>query len=97
MTRSAKLFMTIILVMEARVVTVSLAQAKARLSELLDKVESGEEVVVTRHGRPVAKISPATRAKKPIPWDELAAFRATMPSLGQPSVELIRAMRDEGW
>jgi prevent-host-death family protein len=36
--------------------TVSLAQAKARLSELLDKVESGEEVTITRHGRPVAHI-----------------------------------------
>ena len=46
-------------------VTVSLAQAKARLSELLDKVEAGEEVVVTRHGRAVARISPAAQPKKP--------------------------------
>ena len=36
------------------VVTVNLAQAKARLSELLDKVENGEAVVITRRGRPVA-------------------------------------------
>jgi prevent-host-death family protein len=42
-------------------VTVNLAQAKARLSELLDKVEAGEEVVVTRHGRAVAHILPASR------------------------------------
>ena len=40
-------------------VTVNLAQAKAHLSELLDKVESGEEVVITRHGRAVAHIHPA--------------------------------------
>jgi len=33
-------------------VIVNLAQAKARLSELLDKVEGGEDVVITRHGRP---------------------------------------------
>ena len=59
--------------------TVSLAQAKARLSELLDKVEAGEEVVVTRHGRAVARISSAARPKKPLQFDELAAFRATMP------------------
>jgi prevent-host-death family protein len=76
-------------------VTVSLAQAKARLSELLDKVEAGEEVVVTRHGRVVARISPAAKPKKPIDYDALAAFRATMPSLSQPSVELLRAIRDE--
>lgn len=32
--------------------------AKNRLSELLDKVERGEEVVITRRGRPVAKLVP---------------------------------------
>ena len=32
-------------------VTVNLAQAKATLSELLDKVEAGEDVVITRRGR----------------------------------------------
>jgi len=76
-------------------VTVSLAQAKARLSELLDKVEAEEEIVVTRHGKAVARISAATKPKEPFRLDELAAFRATMPSLGQPSVELLRAIRDE--
>jgi prevent-host-death family protein len=78
--------------------TVTLSQARARLSELLDKVESGEEVVVTRHGRPVARIAPVAQRKKqlqPIRFEELAAFRATMPTLSQPSVELLRAMRDE--
>lgn len=77
-------------------VTVSLAQAKAHLSELLDKVESGEEVVVTRHGRAVARILSAERPKHPLPLDELAAFRATMPRLRRPSAELLREARDEG-
>lgn len=36
-------------------------EAKNRLSELLDKVELGEEIVITRRGRPVAKIVPVTR------------------------------------
>lgn len=36
--------------------TATLAQAKVQLSELLNKVEAGEEVVVTRRGRPVAQI-----------------------------------------
>jgi prevent-host-death family protein len=34
-------------------VTVNLVQAKAHLSELLHKVEAGEEVIITRHGRAV--------------------------------------------
>jgi len=77
------------------VVTVSLAQAKAHLSELLDKVEAGEEVVVTRHGRAVARILSALRPKEPLPLDDLAVFRATMPHLRRPSAELLREARDE--
>jgi prevent-host-death family protein len=77
-------------------VTVNLAQAKAHLSELLDKVEAGEEVVVTRHGRAVAHILPASRPKHPLRLDDLAAFRATMPGLRRPSSELLREVRDEG-
>lgn len=77
-------------------VTVNLAQAKAHLSELLDKVEAGEEVVITRRGRPVAHMGPAARPKRPLPLKELAQFRATMPPLRRPSLELLREVRDEG-
>ena len=37
---------------------VSLSDAKARLTELVRKAEAGEEVVLTRHGRPAARIVP---------------------------------------
>lgn len=77
-------------------VTVSLAQAKAHLSELLDRVEAGEEVVITRRGRPAAHILPAIRPKKPLRLKALAEFRATMPRLRRPSAELLRDARDEG-
>ena len=39
--------------------TLSVAQAKAQLSALLDAVESGEEVEITRRGVPVARLSRA--------------------------------------
>jgi prevent-host-death family protein len=74
--------------------TVSIAQAKAKLSEILKRVESGEEVVVTRHGRPIARISAVQAPKKPV--KSLAAFRATMPRWSKPSAKLLREMRDEG-
>lgn len=74
--------------------TVSLVEAKAHLSELLDRVEAGEAVVITRHGRPVANLSPVVQKKQPLP--SLAAFRARMPKLRKPSAVLIREMRDEG-
>lgn len=77
-------------------VTVNLAQAKARLSELLDKVEAGEEIIITRHGRAVAHVRPVLPNKHPLRLDDLAAFRATMPRLRRPSAELLREARDEG-
>ena len=78
--------------------TVNLAHAKAHLSELLDKVEAGEEVIITRHGQAVARINSVSRPKRPLEQvlDDLAAFRATMPRIRRPSAELLREMRDEG-
>ena len=35
---------------------VQLHDAKARLSELVDRAQSGEEVVISRHGKAVAKL-----------------------------------------
>jgi prevent-host-death family protein len=34
-------------------------EAKNKLSWLLDRVEQGEEIIITRHGRPVAKLVPS--------------------------------------
>ena len=76
-------------------VTVNLAQAKARLSELVGKVEAGQEVVITRRGKAVAHLSAAVRPKKPLPLGELAGFRAAMPRLRRPAAELLRELRDE--
>ncbi len=72
------------------------AYAKAYLSELLDKVEDGEDVLIIRRGRAVARISPVARPKTPLPLEELAEFRASMPGLRRPSSELLREARDEG-
>ena len=73
--------------------TVTLVEAKTRLSELLDKVAAGEEIVITRHGRPAARIAAVEPPKQPVP--DLSAFRARMPRLRKPSHILIREMRDE--
>jgi prevent-host-death family protein len=45
---------------------VSIAEAKNQLSELVRAVERGEEVVITRHGKPVARLGPPpSRRRKP--------------------------------
>lgn len=38
--------------------TVSVADAKARLSRLLDAAAAGEEIVIARHGKPLARLVP---------------------------------------
>ena len=48
--------------------TFNVHEAKTRLSELLARVEAGEEVVLARAGRPVARlvrIRPSGEARKP--------------------------------
>ena len=77
--------------------TVSVAEAKAHLSELLNQVEAGEEIVITRRGQPVARLAPEKKLLKPLPLPSLAEFRATMPESSVSSAELIRQMRDEGY
>ena len=44
--------------MDARVTEYAVAEAKARFSELLGRAEGGEEIVIKRHGEPVAKLLP---------------------------------------
>jgi prevent-host-death family protein len=45
-------------------VTVGAYEAKTQLSALLDNVEQGEEVVITRHGKPVARLVKAETASR---------------------------------
>lgn len=44
-------------------VTVNVQEAKTRLSELLARVENGEEVVIARSGQPVAQLTPVERVR----------------------------------
>jgi prevent-host-death family protein len=51
--------------------TVSVHEAKTQLSKLLDLVEQGEQIVILRHGRPVAHLVRAKAGVKP----QLGAMR----------------------
>lgn len=39
-------------------------EAKTHLSKLLDEVEAGDEIVIARNGRPVARLVPLQRARR---------------------------------
>lgn len=75
--------------------TVSLAEAKAHLSELIDQVEAGETVDITRRGKLVARITAVPEPRKPIDAARLAAVTQTMPLQTQSAADLVRAMRDD--
>jgi prevent-host-death family protein len=63
--------------------TAGVREARQNLSVLLDEVKKGREVLITEHGRPVAKLVPPDRPRrKGVP--NLAAFRRRMPVLDPP-------------
>jgi prevent-host-death family protein len=76
---------------------ISVTDAKAHLSEILDRVERGEEILITRRGTAVARLSAVMKPRKPIDWSRLDAFRASLPMSRERSADLIRRMRDEGY
>ena len=45
--------------------TVNIHEAKTRLSELLRRVEAGEEIVIARAGKPVARLLPFDAPREP--------------------------------
>jgi len=45
--------------------TVGAYEAKTHLSELLEKVAAGEEITITKHGAPVAKLVPVKKEASP--------------------------------
>jgi prevent-host-death family protein len=46
--------------------TVNIYDAKTRLSQLVDKAAAGEDVVVSRNGKPLARITRLEQPKRPI-------------------------------
>jgi prevent-host-death family protein len=76
--------------------TIQSSDAKTRLSELLDEVERGETVVITRHGRAVARLVPEADQREGEVrkvMERICAFRQTMPPL---SLGDISSARHEG-
>lgn len=69
---------------------------EADWSDLLDEVEKGETVVITRRGRAVARMvpeGPVAGAEEPDVFEEIKAFRKTLPKI---TIEEILAWRHEG-
>ena len=74
----------------------SVAEAKAQLSAIIEMVEAGETVTITKRGKPVVKLIPANALpiKPKMDLEELRRFRATIPPLKVSGADMIRRMRD---
>jgi prevent-host-death family protein len=74
---------------------VNLAEAKARLSELVERAAAGEAVRILRRGKPVAQITAVEGPRKPVDPEALKALTQTMPRQREPARKFVRRMRDE--
>jgi prevent-host-death family protein len=50
---------------------VSVAEAKRRLPELIHAMEDGEKIIITRHGKPVAAITPPPGERRRVVWGSM--------------------------
>jgi prevent-host-death family protein len=73
---------------------ISLADAKAHLSELVDQVEAGASIDITRRGKPVARLTAVAGARKRIDAKLLQSLTASMKPQAEGAVDLVRSMRD---
>jgi prevent-host-death family protein len=74
-------------------------EAKNTLGQLLDKVEAGEEILITRHGRPVARLVPNSgsvdRIQARAAVERIRSRAATL-NMGGFDWEALKRDRDEG-
>jgi prevent-host-death family protein len=70
--------------------------AKAQLSDLIDDVERGETVQITRHGKPVARLVPEDDARRAEGLIAMAKIKELRKQTKGATIEEILAWRDEG-
>ena len=74
---------------------VSIADAKAHLSELVERAAAGESICITRRGKPVAQLIAIGSPRKPIDLKMLQAVTDGSQPQTESAGDFIRRMRDE--
>lgn len=74
---------------------VNVKDARKNISQLLDQIHSGEEIIILRRGKPVARMSRVEEQKTPLRFPDRSALRGRIPPMTQDSASLIRDIRDE--
>lgn len=74
---------------------VNLADAKAQLSELTERAAAGEEVIITKRGRAIARLSSAQRPRQAIDRDALKRLTDSQPKQEESTASFIQRVRKE--
>ena len=70
---------------------VGIRETRERIAQLIEAVAKGEEVLITRRGKPVACLVPVSRnTNKVSQFPDRAPLRAKIPPARKPSSDLIR-------
>jgi len=72
------------------------SEAKTHLPRLLDEVERGETLIITRHGRAIARIVPEVDRQQTKIDEAMDAIRKLRRRTGRISVDELLSARDEG-
>jgi prevent-host-death family protein len=74
---------------------VNLADAKAHLSELVEKAAAGDSVQILRRGKPIAQITAVKAPRLGIDPGTLQSVTDLMPRQSESARDMVRRMRDE--
>jgi prevent-host-death family protein len=72
------------------------SEAKTHLPQLLDEVERGETIVITRHGRPIARIVPEAERRQEEIDKAIDAIKALRKRTGKITVDELLSAKHEG-
>ncbi len=72
--------------------TTNVREARKQLSTLLDQVERGEDVVISRRGKPVARLVAAHPAEE-VRFPSRAALRQALPPSVESAADVVRELR----
>jgi prevent-host-death family protein len=72
------------------------SEAKTRLPQLLDDVERGETVIITRHGRPIARIVPEMERRQEEIERAIASIKSLQNNVGPIALDELLSARHEG-
>lgn len=73
--------------------TYSINEIRSHLAAALTEAQNGHEAVITRYGKPVAKLVPYN--SEPLQFPDLTEFRQSIKASGKPLSEIVSAERNE--